>query len=499
MSAAASALGAGLLKLGYDAVTGADDLNTLSKQTGVSTETLQKMQYAADRVDVSVDDITGALVKMKKNMAGNTSAFDKLGISVTNADGSMRSIEDIFNDTIVTLSYVQDEVERDQIAMDIFGKSADSLAGIIDDGGAALKQFGDEAEQAGLILSQDTLDALNETNDTIDKLKANISGTMGKIGADVAQTLAPALEQLATKIEDVTTNIRSLTPEQQTMLLLITGIVAVLAPLTIAIGAVITAVGTIVGALGTLTGVLAPLIAGIGAFASSFAAPLAAIAAAIAIGVLLYKNWDTICAKAAETKDKVVAKFEEIKTGIATKIDAAKQAASEKIDAIKTKITTTADSIKSAVTTKFEAIKTAITKPIESAKTAVANAIEAIKSKINNANFSLPKIKLPHFSISGNFSLNPPSIPKFSVSWYKKAHQNAVLFTSPTVLPTLNGYKGFGDGGAEVVMDYGKLASMVGDTYITVNAAPGMDVRQLADEVQLRLAQVQKQRASVYV
>ena len=68
VSAGAAAIGAGLLKLGYSAVQSADDLNTLSKQTGISTDELQKMQYASDLVDVSLEDITGALRKMKPKM-----------------------------------------------------------------------------------------------------------------------------------------------------------------------------------------------------------------------------------------------------------------------------------------------------------------------------------------------------------------------------------------------------------------------------------------------
>ena len=415
-----------------------------------------------------------------------------MGVSVKDADGNFRNVEDVFYDVVAALGEIDNETERDKKAMEIFGKSADELAGIIDDGGQALKDFGQQAEDAGLILSGDTLDALNETNDTIDELKANMSATMGQIGADIAITLAPALEELSNHLKDITDKLREMSPEQETALLAIAGIAAVLAPLIIVLGSLITAIGTIAT-------VLAPVIAAIGAFGAAFGGPMVAIAAAIAIGALLYKNWDKICEKAAEFKEKLVAKFEEIKKGISEKIEAAKQAASEKIEAMKTKISSTADSIKSTITTKFNAIKEAITKPIETAKTSVTNAINKIKDIVNNAKLSLPKIKLPHFKISGSFSLNPPSIPHVSVDWYRKAHQNAILFTQPTVLPTAGGYKGFGDGGAEVVMDYGKLAEMAGSTYnITVNAAPGMDVNDLADAVADRIEFVTQQRRAVF-
>lgn len=97
-------------------------------------------------------------------------------------------------------------------------------------------------------------------------------------------------------------------------------------------------------------------------------------------------------------------------------------------------------------------------------------------------------VKLPHFNVSGEFSLNPPSMPHFSVDWYRKAYNNPVMFTSPTVLQTPSGYKGFGDGhGAEVVMGLNKLREMVGSAAapITVNVYPaqGQSEKQIADYV----------------
>lgn len=197
ISGAAAALGGGLLKLGYDAVTSADDLNTLSKQTGLGTDELQKMKYASDLIDVSLEDITGALRKFKGKLDPSNDSLAALGVSATNADGSLRDATDVFYDTLSALSKVSNETERDQLAMSLFGKSADSLAGIIDDGGAALKEYGEQAEELGLILDQDTLDSLNATNDTIDELKGNVVGTIAQIGANVASVLGPALEKSA--------------------------------------------------------------------------------------------------------------------------------------------------------------------------------------------------------------------------------------------------------------------------------------------------------------
>lgn len=108
------------------------------------------------------------------------------------------------------------------------------------------------------------------------------------------------------------------------------------------------------------------------------------------------------------------------------------------------------EALKGKVSSIWNSIKTAITNPIEAAKTAVSNAISKIKSLLSGT-LSFPHVKLPHFSISGKFSLNPPSIPKIGVSWYRKAEDNPYLFTNPTLF-------GAGEGKDEVM--YGKAALM---------------------------------------
>ena len=196
LSAAAAAGLTGLVGLAVKAGQTADDLNTLAKQTGFTTDELQKMQYASDRIDVSMETITGAAAKLTKQIASGSSAFADLGVSLTDADGNTRAVNEIFYDTIEALSKVENETDRDTLAMSLFGKSANELAGVIDDGGEALRAFGQEAENAGLILSQDALDNANKFNDALDELKAKAQAAFLESGAALAENFLPAMEKL---------------------------------------------------------------------------------------------------------------------------------------------------------------------------------------------------------------------------------------------------------------------------------------------------------------
>lgn len=301
VSTLAAGAEAAMVGIGIKAITTADDLNTMAAQTGLSTAEIQKFQYASDRIDVPLETMTGALAKMKKNMTGQPELWKALGISVTEwAGGPMRDAKDVFYQAIDALSKIQNETLRDQVAMELFGKSADQLAGIIDDGGAALRAYGEEAEQMGLIISDEVLGSLNQTNDQIDKAKAQLQAGLLQLGATVAQVLAPVIEKLAGFIQKIVTWMQSLTPQQAKLIMVILGIVAVLAPLLLIVGKIITTIGTVM----TMIPMIISGISMIGTAVSGLFTFLAAnpvviiiaaiVAAVIALTVLIVRNIDTI-------------------------------------------------------------------------------------------------------------------------------------------------------------------------------------------------------------
>ena len=160
------------------------------------------------------------------------------------------------------------------------------------------------------------------------------------------------------------------------------------------------------------------------------------------------------------------------------------------VNGIKNTVTSVFDSIKNTVTNVWDSIKNKITSTIEGARDKVKAAIDKIKGFFK-FDWELPKIKLPHFSITGKFSLDPPQIPKFSVEWYAKAMKNPMLLDSPTIFGMQgNRLLGAGEAGAEVVSGASKLMAMIKDAvfsannqtrYSDISAARNFEATQMID------------------
>ena len=207
MAAAAAAAAAAIASAGKAladfAVSGAayaDDLLTMSTVTGMSTEKLQELQYAADLVDVSVDTITGSMKKnlasMSKAAKGNeatAAAYEKLGVVVTDANGNLRDDETVYWELINALGQVEDETQRDVLAMELLGKSASDLNPLIEAGADKMSELADDAHKAGYVLSDDALGAFGEFDDQLRKLDKGAEAAKNAMGT----ILLPVLTNLA--------------------------------------------------------------------------------------------------------------------------------------------------------------------------------------------------------------------------------------------------------------------------------------------------------------
>lgn len=314
LSMAAGGALVGLAGLAVKAGKDADDLNTLAKQTGVATDELQKMQYASDLIDVDTDTIVGGLKKLKKNLDGHSDTWQKLNVDVKKANGEYRDITDIFYDVVGALGQIDNETERDIVAMDLFGKSADDLAGIIDDGGAALKALGQEAEDMGVIISQEDLDRANELNDTLDRLKAEIMPTIAQLGTEIAEAILPYLPTIKEAIEGVLEAIRGISPQT---VMIVGGILAI----TAALSPMFSMLSSLTGIISTLTGSTGALGGALGAISAPVLAAVAAIGVLIAAFVHLWNTNEEFRNNIIATWERIKSMFDEFGQGIVDRLN----------------------------------------------------------------------------------------------------------------------------------------------------------------------------------
>lgn len=497
LSMVAGAVDVALAGLTVKAGATADDLNTMAKVTGISTQELQKYKLSADLLDVSVETIAKSQTKMKKSMLSAqqgsknvAEAFNTLGVSIVDSNGNLRDQSEVFEESIKALGQMENETERDAIAMQIFGKSATELNPLIEDNGETFQKVADIFAKNNLeIVDQETIDKANQFNDALDTIKLTGMATLSTVGMQLAGYLAPAMEKVADVIGKIMGWLSQLDPAVLTIIGVIAGVLAVLYPLLIGVGRIATGISSIMTLMSTLGISLGAL--------SSVALPIIGIIAGIiAVGVLLYKNWDTIKEKALELKDWVVEKWTALKDGVVNAIASVKEKVLYYWEALKLGMSIILNAISTTVTNVWNGIKNAITNPIQTAVDFVKKAIDKIKGFFSGLKIELPHIKLPHFKLSGSFSLAPPSVPKLSIDWYK----NGGIFTQPTIFP--NGV-GVGEAGAEAVLPLKKLWEEMDKRFdssvvINVNAPQGMDVNALALEIERRLIASQKRRREAW-
>lgn len=182
----------------------AKEIKRLASITGQSTDSLQEFDYAAEMIGVSSDRIRDSLKettnKMQEARDGNEAtalAYQKLGVSITDANGQLRSAQDVFYDTIDALGKVQNQTERDAIAMDLMSESAQELNPLIDIGSEGLKKYAQEAHDMGYVLDNDALASLAAVDDAQQKLLKSQEAVTKQISAEFAPYMAEALGDTA--------------------------------------------------------------------------------------------------------------------------------------------------------------------------------------------------------------------------------------------------------------------------------------------------------------
>ena len=197
-----------LISMTKEAASNADDLLTLASVTGMTTDSVQELNYMADLTDVSMDRIKDSLKettnKMQEAAAGTGDAYDayqRLGVEITNADGSLRSAQDVFYDTIDALGEIKNQTERDALAMDLMSESAQELNPLIDLGSEKMRDYAQEAHDMGYVIDNDALKSLQGVDDAYSRLQNTQEGVKNQLAAE----FAPYLEEF---YGDVTSGIK---------------------------------------------------------------------------------------------------------------------------------------------------------------------------------------------------------------------------------------------------------------------------------------------------
>ena len=406
--------------------------------------------------------------------------IEKLGLSqkeTTALTDSAIAVWTAYGDSI-PIEGLAESINETVMVGEVTGSLADALnwAGLSeDDFNKKLEKCNSEQERAKLITdtlnstyskTKEQYDELSEKSRKYQESQTNLERAQTNLGQSMLplQTsmnnlkstligaLIPAIENLNPVIEFVIKGIEflankftNLPAPIQTVITVIAGVAGGLTALSGIIGIVSPIIGIftsgwglLVGVVTKLAGFIPTLIAAIGGISAPVLIVVGVITALISIGVALYKNWDTVKKKASETWNSVN------KT-----LNTAKNTVSNALNSIKNTFSSVCNSISSTVSSKFNSIKNTINGVINSAKSIVKSGLDRISSFFSSCRLKLPNIKLPHLSISGGFSINPPKIPKFSVKWYREGG----IMTNPTAFGLVgNTILAGGEAGDEAIL-----------------------------------------------
>lgn len=483
--------------------------------------------------------------------------MERLGINVTNADGSMKdtiTIQSELHDAFAGLS----ESEQLAAASAIFGKNQMSKwLALINTAPEDVQSLADSLGVEGTTAEMAEA-MMSGFGGSIEKLKSSIDVLMTTMGGLIAEYLTPVIE----KVQGAVDAFMELDDETKDHIIQIAGIVAAVGPVLLIIGKLITGIGGVISAISSIITIGSALIGVISGISAPILIVIAAIAAAIAIGVLLYKNWDEICAwakKLMETikeawgkiTDAVSKAWEDVKTNtsnamnnikdkiansqiaqVAGKVwDAMKTTASNAMNAIKQKYDEHGGGLKGAVAASMEAIKqyyqagfnfidnltggklSAMKDKVSSTFNGILDTVRGVIDRIKgifSGSIDFPHFNLPHFHIDGGevpFGIGgkgyPPSI---EVEWYKKAMNNPYLLNGATIFGANNGkLLGGGESGSEMIIGTNKLMDMIaqakgGDTVITntFNIDGSKDPQALAQQISFYLDMELQRAESVF-
>ena len=522
-----------------------DTLNKVGQDTGISVDALAQ----------SMTSNATALQSMGLNASDSAKLLgelDKAGIDASVVmTGFSKVQKEALEDGVSMQDKFAEALSSSESAIEIFGsKAGPKLYESFQNGTLSMEMFAagttDLNDSLGSVEEtfNATLDPTDELTTTLNELK--LAGS--ELGAVMQEQLVPIIQNVTNFIRQVKDGFSGLDDSQKQLIVTIGAVIAVVGPIVAVIGTIVSVIGTVVSAIGTvvsaiggfigaaggIAGILSSVGSAIGAVVAALGGPLTlAIAAVIAIVAVLIANWETVKTVAIQLAQTVAEKFTEIKDKVTEVVTNVAQAVSEKWNEIKSTVTEVVTNIYSTVTEKFNSVKSTVTEIVgniyntiksnfDNVKSTVTGVIDEVKSKIetgfNTAKSTVESvmntirssiesawsairsiIKLPKFSISGEFSLKPPKVPKLSVDWNAKSMKNGMILDTPTIFGYNGGsLMGAGEAGAEAIIGVNSLQSLIrgavsesvtnyGGVNVTVYGAPGQSEEKLAEIISRRI------------
>ena len=355
------------------------------------------MANAGIEAEQAANSLKTGLARLVSPPKEAAEAMDKLGISVTNSDGTMKDstqIQEELHDAFSGLS----ESEQLAAASAIFGKSQmapwlaliNTAPGDVSELSDALGTQGTTAEMASAMMGG--------FGGSIEKLKSSIDVLATSLG----EALAPTIQQVADFIQGLVDKFNSLSPAQQETIAKIGLLVAALGPIITIVGGIISVIGTVVGAIGTIITAVSAFVGVLSAGGGAAAALGAAIAALggpvtvvvgiivglIAVGALLVANWDKIKATAEKVWNAIKATISSVMASIKATLtnvwNAIRTTITSVVNNIKAKITAVWNAIRTTISTVINGIKSVVTSGFNAARNTVTSVMTGIKSKITS-------------------------------------------------------------------------------------------------------------------
>ena len=470
-----------------------------------------KIIPTASGMNVNIDNLTSGYVSLTKQGIATAEAttymnsmLNELGDSGTDLGGIIKdqtgkSFQELMDEgwsLADVLKLTKDYADENSIAYNELWGSAEAgkagmaiLNGGVEEFNDTVSTMADKTDDVG-----QALDKLNTPSMKVKKSLNQVKNSGIELGTTILTALLPTIEKIGSGIEKATTWFSSLDEGTKQTIAVVMALVAGLAPFLIIGGKIISGIGSFIAFIPTIKTGLTAVQGGFQAlWGVLMANPIILIVALIAglvAGFLYLWNtneafrqfwiglWNTIKTTASNAvngiKNFVTTGFNAIKSTVTNIMNTVKSTVSNVWNAIKSTVSSVINGIKSTissgmnnalstVTTILGNIREKFRSILEGAKNIVHSMIEAIKAKFNFT-WSLPHLKLPHISISGGFSLNPPSVPHFSIDWYRKAMNNPLMFTRPTLFdinPLTGTAKGAGEAGDEVMIGKNTMLGMI--------------------------------------